>query len=87
MQTPRSNHASCVNGSKIFFVGGRDSNQALLNSLEWYDLVSGERSELHKVLERPIEFPLVGRISEAEIAILGGMNDRGACDDLAIYNF
>ena len=46
MSKPRSYHASCSLGEKVYFFCGRDFNQRKLNSVEWYSFATGQRGML-----------------------------------------
>jgi len=80
MQVPRSNHASCQMGKKMYFYAGLDSNQKRLNSIEWIDMETGDRPETgwfeKESTEWPIarELPVFAPVSDTKIAIMGGIS-------------
>lgn len=86
MHVPRSNHASCSLGTKVYFFGGIDSNQNRLSSIEWIDMIdtSEKRRPTKEWIDKftpaivmPREFPAFAPISDTKIGIMGGINAEG----------
>lgn len=92
MHVARSNHASCTLGSKAYFFGGLDSNQNRLSSIEWFDLVSGDRCEApidpddDTKARRARELPCFAPISEFDFVIMGGLGDQGKMSDVLKFS-
>lgn len=92
---PRSHHASCALGSRVYFFGGLDSNQKRLNCIEWFDMENGDRinepfkpiagSDDPSDIVLPRELPCFGPVSSTTIAIMGGLGEKGKLHDVVLY--
>ena len=59
-----------------------------MDSIEWYDLVDGNREIFSEPAEHAArELAVVAPISETEIVILGGQQVDGSCDNVTLFDY
>ena len=85
MNQPRSQHSACALKTRIYFVGGVDSNMRRLNTIEYIDMNSNERGSPIECMDVPRELPVFGRIASNKLVIMGGIGDVGKLDDVYIF--
>jgi len=86
MIKPRQNHSSCVLKTKVFYIGGTDHNMKRLTSVEWSDVISGERDIIEAAFDVPRELPVVGAVSDSKLIIMGGIGDSGKLSDVLLFD-
>ena len=85
MPTARRYHRCTTIGSKIFVIGGRDSNQKPLDSMEVYDYNTGLWSTLAPMSAHRYYHSCTA--SGSKIFVVGGQDSNTVLDSVEVYDY